>query len=190
MRHLARRAAASVVVLTTIVSLGCSADSNRALDIASDPASLVDTTFGPALAAAGRTLTDVSLVSRTVSGPTSHLAVYVTPTSMLSDDDYAAGMWSITALLAAELFALWPEVESFDVCQEAFDPPASSSDAGAEYRPTVTRVEMSRDQAAAIDWNDGSLADLLQPGAVLGYGVANEILDSDIFIAAQRQADG
>lgn len=49
-----------------------------------------------------------------------HLALYLAPTRQLNDRAYARGVVELTALFATDVFERWPQLESFDVCQEVY----------------------------------------------------------------------
>jgi hypothetical protein len=117
--------------------------------------------FDPQLKPLGLRLARGALIERstTTYSPSSkggHLALYVEPIGRYSNAQYLDGVVEVTRLFAPEIFDRWPGLESFDVCQE----PLSSVDASDEP-PAVTVVDLTEEQARAIDWDDVDLADLL-----------------------------
>ena len=84
-----------------------------------------------------------------------HLALYVHPLDQRPDaSSYAEGMWATAALVTPDVFARWPGLESYDICQEAADVPEPQP-------PAETQVALTREAAAQVDWSGGSLTDLL-----------------------------
>jgi hypothetical protein len=120
--------------------------------------------YGEALADLGLRLTRRGgLIDRSdggyVSSPTGrHLALYVEP---LDDghttDEYIEGIRSV-AVVFADVFERWPALETYDVCQE---PPDPNGDQDPEP-PPVTQIELTREQAEAIDWDTVSVVDLVR----------------------------
>ena len=88
-------------------------------------------------------------------GSGDHLALYVVPTEPWDDDAYVDGILEITAAFA-DVFQRWPELASFDVCQEFHDDHAE-----ADRHLTATLVDLTRETAGAVDWDDLELAGLL-----------------------------
>jgi hypothetical protein len=85
-----------------------------------------------------------------------HLALYVEPTGSYSTEQYVDGLWTISALMTPDVFARWPELLSFDVCQE----PRPGED-DSDKPPPVTQILLTREQSQTIDWENGDLVDLL-----------------------------
>lgn len=121
--------------------------------------------YDPVLAPLGVRLTRAALIDTsggryTKSDDGTHLALYVAP---LEPDParypaarYVEGMWTITALLTPDVFARWPGLQSYDVCQEGLTPPPPGGEP-----PTETQVNIERQAAEKVDWTSGSLVDLL-----------------------------
>jgi len=117
--------------------------------------------YDDALEPFGVRLTRGALIDRTndqyvPSNTGSHLALYVEPIADYSPEQYVEGFWTISAFITPDVFARWPELESYDICQE----PLPAEDDRAEPFP-ITQINLTREAAAAIDWQDGDLVDLL-----------------------------
>ena len=124
--------------------------------------------FEPQLRPLGVTLTRGGVAERGLGtyspSPTgNHLALYVEPLGEWDAGDYTEGLVTVTKALAPAIFARWPGLDSFDVCQE----PLPSEDESHEP-PPVTQVTLSRAGSDAIDWERFDLEALLrlatQPG--------------------------
>lgn len=118
--------------------------------------------YDPALATMGLRLTrgqliDLSKGSYTPSSTGTHLALYVEPIGEYTDDQYAQALWDLAALVTPDVFARWADLRSYDICQE----PLPSVDDDPEPFP-VTQVNITREAAATIDWENGSLGDLVR----------------------------
>jgi hypothetical protein len=85
-----------------------------------------------------------------------HLAIYVEPTRARTNEEYAEGILSVTKIFVPDVFERWPRLESMDVCQEP-DPVIDDR----EEPPPLTQIEFTREQAAAIDWDEVTVADLV-----------------------------
>jgi hypothetical protein len=147
------------------------------------------------LAALGLELTDRGgLIDRSGGGydPSAsgeHLALYLEPTGERSTAEYVEGVVTATKVFVPDVFERWPALESFDVCQE----PPASRDPNPEPAP-VTQIELTRDQAEAIAWDEVTLAQLLErstsdpPG--LRLLVADELHDDPTYRAALEESSG
>jgi hypothetical protein len=113
------------------------------------------------------------------SSPTGrHLALYVEPSGDYPPERYVGNVAPLTAALV-EVFHRWPELESFDICQE----PIGNT---AEAPPPVTRVNVPRTDALTIRWDDIDLANRLAV-AMIRYGNEDpEGLRVEVFGAARR----
>jgi hypothetical protein len=123
--------------------------------------------YDPVLATMGLRMTRAQLVDATdgryqPSNDGTHLALYVEPTGDYTTDEYATGFWQLTSLMTPDVFNRWPELVSYDICTE----PLPSVDDRPEPFP-VTQVNLSRVAASQIDWEDGSLVDLLAASRTL-----------------------
>lgn len=117
--------------------------------------------YDPVLAPLGVRLTRGALVDTSndryePSNDGRHLALYVEPIGDYSNDQFVAGFWTISALITPDVFARWPELESYDICQE----PVPAVDDRPEPFP-ITQINLTRQAAESIDWQNGDLVDLL-----------------------------
>ena len=124
------------------------------------PAILADLApiFDPQVKPLGLRVTRAALVSanpRVPSPAGTHLAIYVEPASHWSAAQHVEVIVPLARTLASNLFARWPELESFDVCQE---PSPGVDDRPAP--PPVTTVDMTRAASDAIDWETADLITL------------------------------
>jgi hypothetical protein len=85
-----------------------------------------------------------------------HLALYVEPTGQQSNQEYLTNLVDITARVTPQVFSEYGSTESYDICQE----PLESEDDSAEPIP-ITQVEITREAAADIDFEELDLAELL-----------------------------
>ncbi len=121
-------------------------------------AALID----PLVADLGLRFTYGSLIDRTArptfeASPTGdHFAVYVEPVGDYTDAEYIENTWVLAERLTPFLFATYPGLASYDVCQEPR--PAENDDA---VPPPVTQLDIFRGPASEIDWENGSLATLI-----------------------------
>lgn len=83
-----------------------------------------------------------------------HLSLYVAPVGDRPDEAYVDGLASVTAVFARDVFDRWPELESFDVCQEAV--PTQ----GADSAPARTQVTLTREAARSVDWSRATVDDV------------------------------
>lgn len=110
-----------------------------------------------------------SLVDRSTGGPgprARHLALYVEPTTAFSDERFVANIAPLAAAVTPFVFARWPDLESYDICQEPSP--------GVDDRPepeTVTVFEVSRDYAGGLDWRQAELSRLVRDTANRRPGV-------------------
>jgi hypothetical protein len=116
-----------------------------------------------------------------------HLALYAIPIGDYTTEQYVAGTWTLTADMTPDVFARWPGLETWDICQlpvgvevDPADPPAG-----------LTQVALSREQAATIDWENGDLVDLLAAKRLdrsVVVNIAREIRSSPQYEAADAAA--
>lgn len=117
--------------------------------------------YDPVLATYGVRLTRGALVDTSggryePSNDGRHLALYVEPLADYTTEQYVEGFWTISALMTPDVFARWPDLESYDICQE----PLPSENDEPEPFP-ITQINLTRAAAESIDWQDGDLVDLL-----------------------------
>ena len=117
--------------------------------------------FNPLVEQYGLRFTYGNLIDRTANGtfrssPTGdHLALYVEPIGDYTDTEYIDNTW-VLAQLTPWVFETWPALESWDFCQEPR--PEENSEARP---PPVTQLDIFRAHADEIDWENGSLIDLI-----------------------------
>ena len=98
-----------------------------------------------------------SIEARAGEKPTSYeLSIYSRPASTESPDVYAGRFAPLAARVIPAAFAKYPDIGWIDLCQERAGTPSSTW----EPQP-VTRIEISRGAAHAIDWSHVTAADLL-----------------------------
>lgn len=118
--------------------------------------------FDPQVAPLGYRVTRAALIDPGTYEATpdgTHLAVYLAPVAEMTDDQFAAGVLPTALVFLPSVFARWPGLASFDVCQEPFAWPEGST------APSNTIVNVTRDGAAAVAWEQIDLAGLLAAGA-------------------------
>jgi hypothetical protein len=147
--------------------------------------------YDPVLARLGVRLTrgaliDISNDQYVPSNDGRHLALYVEPIADYSTEQYVDGFWSISALITPDVFARWPLLESYDICQE----PLPAVDDKAEPFP-ITQINITRDAAAGVDWEGGDLVDLLalsRTNPDVRIVVNRELRQSAAYLAADGAA--
>jgi hypothetical protein len=147
--------------------------------------------YDPALAKLGVRMTRAELIDITnsryePSNDGRHLAMYVEPIADYSNEQYVNGFWTVSALITPDVFARWPDLESYDICQE----PLPAVDDSPEPFP-VTQINITRAAAATIDWQDGDLVDLLTASRTnpdLTIVVNRAIRQSPTYVAADAAA--
>jgi hypothetical protein len=117
--------------------------------------------YDPALEPLGVRLTRGALIDTSnnryvPSNEGRHLALYVEPIGAYSNEQYVTGFWEISALITPDVFARWPQLASYDICQE----PLPGVDDDPEPFP-LTQINLTREAASEIDWENGDLVDLL-----------------------------
>jgi hypothetical protein len=116
-----------------------------------------------------------SLIDRTdykVTETGGHLALYLIPDSEIGWDQFGANYLPIAQTLVPVIFATWPGLESFDVCQQPY---------GTEGDPaptSLTLLDVTREQAEAIDWETVTVAELFSEEMGLSVFVRKEIADT------------
>lgn len=130
--------------------------------------------YGAALADLGLQLTDRGgLIDRSDGGyvPSAegtHLALYVEPVGEeRSVDEYIDGIRSV-AVVFGDVFERWPGLASYDVCQEPLD---DDGDPATEPLP-VTQIELTKEEAAAFDWDTVTVVDLVRASQAEPRGLA------------------
>lgn len=171
---------AALAVTLALAAMGCGADEDEAPVVSViDPLSTtlaapvldgprppvdaihVEPLFADEFAAAGVRLTNRGgLIDRRDGGYVKsvegrHYALYVEPVGDRTPEEYVYGLVDLTRVVAPELFERYPELESFDICQE----PTADDDDRPEP-PATTQVELTRAQVEATDWEQFDLATL------------------------------
>ena len=118
----------------------------------SEPGSLARAYAAPL----GFTVTRAALVdlgTYQTSPEGTHLAVYLVATTERTPDEVAQATIPMAAAFLPDVFARWPGLMSFDVCQEPFD------SGGDPNVPSDTIVNVSRQDAEFVDWDTVTLAE-------------------------------
>lgn len=129
--------------------------------------------YGELLAELGLQLTDRGgLIDRSGGGyePSAqgtHLALYVEPIGDRTVPQYIDGIRGVTVVFA-DVFERWPGLVSYDVCQEPVDDDGLQ---GREPLP-VTQIELTKEEAAAFDWDAVSVIDLVRAASTDPPGLA------------------
>jgi len=88
--------------------------------------------------------------------PQYELSIYSRPASTQTADQYAGRFAPLAAAVIPAVFAKYPDIAWVDLCQELAHTPSN------DWEPEpVTRIEITRKAAAAIDWSHVTTADLL-----------------------------
>ena len=159
LRALARRYSrrCPVVVLAAVLAAACAgskATATRA-SIARDRAT-AQSAATALLRPFGLRIQRWSIDRRAFAGNTYELSVYAQPSRTQSIATYAARFAPLTAAVVPALLRRYPDLAWIDLCQER----AGKATGGGEPIP-VTRVEISRRGAAAVDWRHADVATLL-----------------------------
>lgn len=96
-----------------------------------------------------------------------HLAVYVEATGPVGADVYVANLVPVAQAFLPEVFERFPQLDSFDVCQE----PPPGVDDRAEPR-TWTQVLVTRQQVSTVDYDRLDLVGLLRAAYIPPPGMA------------------
>lgn len=126
----------------------------------------IERVFAPALDRLGVRLTRASLVDLQTGKPSAngtHLAVYVEPTGDYAAEDYARGTVRTLRAFIPAAFEQWGGLTSFDICQE----PLPSVDSRPEP-PPVTKVDLTKEAARKMRWDELDLARLLRDAKRFG----------------------
>ncbi len=136
------------------------------------PAALADlaVALSAVLEPDGLVLTRGPLIDRAdgqyeISATGTHLALYVQPPIGFTDEQYIAGLRTLTMASADLVFSTWPAVDSFDICQE---PPQAEDD--REEPAVYTQVDMTRALWASLP-DDVDLPGLLARSFEDGSGL-------------------
>ena len=199
-----RRGLAAVVVALVALSVACGSDSGGSSGgpssasgdeaAAALPPNDVDQLaeiLDPLVEPLGLRLTRGALVDLDagyeVADDGTHLALYVEPIGPYAIDDYVEGIGTVAALVTPLVFERWPELETYDICQE----PPVDEDPRDEPFP-ATQVTVTREQADAVDWSTAGTVDVLaayldEPRG-LDLVVSQTVRDSDAYQRAEAAA--
>ncbi|MCU0268783.1 MAG: hypothetical protein MUF83_09055 [Acidimicrobiales bacterium] len=209
--RLAARLAVALLAVLALASIpGCSDDGDEATTgtgatgqptlpapdgsaLPPDDVDALGELYDPVLAAHGVVLTRGVLVDTSGGGyersdEGTHLALYVRPVGPRTPDRYVEGIYELAALLSPDVFARWPGLQTYDICQEDAD---ATEPLGAEVG-ALTQVELPRAVAEEFDWATGDLGDLVVLSRTTdGVRVfARAPVDEDpAWLAAQQAAD-
>jgi hypothetical protein len=154
-----RRIAAALVV-TAMAAAACGgATTATTLPATLPPHERTDLAemFDPLVAPLGYHLTRAALIDRStyaVDPSGGHLAIYLAPNADIALDTFASDFLGLVQVFLPVVFERWPELHSFDVCQEPFN-------SEAETPPSLTIIDLTRETAALIDWAALDLAALI-----------------------------
>jgi len=151
-----RRTLAIVGMIAVTGAAACGSSSSHRSSIAQDRAT-APSTIAALLAPFHLDIQRWSIEPRAGEQPTSYeLSIYSRPASTQSPDIYAGRFAPLAARVIPAAFAKYPDIGWIDLCQERAGTPSSTW----EPQP-VTRIEISRGAARAIDWAHATVADLL-----------------------------
>lgn len=168
------RPAVAAGLAATVLLFGCTTTEPATLPPLE--ASAVEETYAAELAELGLQLTDRGgLVDEDFEPDPegSHLSLYVAPVGPRDDMAYVDGIVEVTALFAQDVFDRWPDLQSFDVCQEAVPP------AGDDSAPARTQVTLTREAAGSVDWATADVNDVMD-AAQADTDSKVLVLDSDL----------
>jgi hypothetical protein len=147
----------SIIALVTVASAARASASRSATLPPSSRNELVKI-LAPRVVPLGLHITRAALVDarnhRSAAG--THLAVYVEPDGEYSPADYVSGITTVSRAFLPFVFNRWPDLRSFDVCQE----PLPGVDDRAEP-PPETQVFVLRRGVDSVDWKLTDIAGLL-----------------------------
>lgn len=150
----------------------------------------IEKEFSPAVERLGLRITRAGLArqlgSRDYDPAGRHLAVYVEAVGHVGADVYVANLVPVAQAFLPEVFARFPQIESFDVCQE----PPPGVDDRAEPK-TWTQVLVTRQQVSAVDYDRLDLGGLIGaaylPPPRLVLAVVPEVAKSPLWVRAVSQ---
>jgi hypothetical protein len=156
---MARRLAAAIA-LAVMVASACgseaAAPANPALLPPHERGDLAEL-FDPMVAPLGYTVTRAALIDRStyaVDPDGGHLALYLAPVADISTDQFADDFVAIVGTFLPFVFEQWPNLNSFDVCQEPFG-------STEETPPSLTIIDLTRDAAAGVAWGELDLGGII-----------------------------
>jgi hypothetical protein len=182
-------ASPTTAVTTSTMITTTSADTLPTLPVTADDlpppdVAAVAVLFDPLVEPLGYRVGRASLIDRATYRETPegrHLALYLTPLTAKTADQYATDFLAIARTFMPTIFDHWPGLESFDVCQEPYEWE------GATAPPGLTVFDIDRESAGEIDWQTVDLAGLLlADGQLEGLAIfaQEEIHSSPVWQAA------
>jgi len=165
-----RQRLAAAVVLVALIASACSSRAGTTTQPALLPPHERDdlaALFDPLVEPLGYQVTRASLIDRStyqVDAEGGHLALYVAPLTDISADQFAAAFPSLVAVFLPFVFDRWPELRSFDVCQEPFN-------STEETPPSLTIIDLTREAAATVEWDQLDLAGVIDLNQQQGIAV-------------------
>lgn len=148
-----------------------------------EAAALVDL-YADELADLGVVLTDrgglVDELTYEADPDGTHLSLYVAPEGDRDEETYLDGLVDVTEVFARDVFARWPGLVSFDVCQETV--PTDGAPTGVPR----TQVTLTREAAAAVDWASTDIEELDEVAREF-EGSSLILLDEELRTAARRR---
>ncbi len=164
------RRLAAVLVLLAVVANACTGQAETTMQPALLPPHERDdlaALFDPLVEPLGYRVTRASLIDRStyqVDAEGGHLALYVAPLTDISADQFAAAFPSLISVFLPFVFDQWPELHSFDVCQEPFNSPD-------ETPPSLTIIDLTRQAATTVEWDQLDLAAVINLNEKEGISV-------------------
>lgn len=158
------------MVLVALVASACSGQAGTTTQPALLPPHERDdlaALFDPLVEPLGYQVTRASLIDPStyqVDAEGGHLALYVAPLTDISADQFAVAFPSLVAVFLPFVFDRWPELHSFDVCQEPFN-------STEETPPSLTIIDLTRQAAATVEWGQLDLAGLIDLNQKQGISV-------------------
>jgi hypothetical protein len=182
----------AAVLFVLVLLAACSQGEERSGDREPPPGSkaAIEKEFSPVVERLGLRITRAGLArqlgSRDYDPAGRHLAVYVEAVGPVGADVYVANLVPVAQAFLPEVFERFPQIESFDVCQE----PPPGVDDRAEPK-TWTQVLVTRQQVSAVDYGRLDLGGLLSaaylPPSRLVLAVVPEVAKSPLWVRAVSQ---
>ena len=95
-----------------------------------------------------------------------HLAMYVAPNEDITFEAFQDNFLPLARIIVPYVFERWPDLESFDICQESYE---WSGD--KEVAPSVTLLFVKREKVQSIDWEKVSVSDLFEVAEHANFGI-------------------
>ena len=92
-----------------------------------------------------------------------HLAMYVVPNEDITLEAFQDNFLPLARIVVPYVFERWPDLESFDICQEAYNWSGDGEVAPSVTLLYVTRKKLERvGSVESIDWEKLSLSELFE----------------------------